>query len=179
MCGDNVRAMTGTPFVVRDARSEDLAEASALMREAYGEYFEDIPADAEQMAAEYLADIGDVWSRLGDSELVVAEEDGRLVGAVTFFPDGSVEGHGWPQGWSNIRLLAVRPEARGRGIGRVLTEECLRRARALGATAVGLHTSESMAVAKGMYERMGFARLPELDFHPGPTVHVIAYKLDL
>ncbi len=36
-----------------------------------------------------------------------------------------------------------------------------------------------MQVAKQMYERMGFVRAPELDFHPDPNVIVKAYRLDL
>ncbi|MGH2688970.1 MAG: GNAT family N-acetyltransferase [Actinomycetota bacterium] len=167
-------------FLVRDARAEELGAVSGLMRAAYAPYFEDVPADRRETIDGYLRDIGDVWSRLADAELIVAEDDGRVVGAVTLFPDGSrAESGGWPRGWSGIRLLAVVPEARGRGIGRALTEECLRRARALGASAVALHTTDFMAVAKGMYERMGFARVPEYDFHPDSGTHVIAYRLPL
>jgi hypothetical protein len=35
-----------------------------------------------------------------------------------------------------------------------------------------------MAVARGMYERMGFVRVPAYDFFPGPGVEVLAYRLD-
>lgn len=77
------------------------------------------------------------------------------------------------------RLLpGVAPGARGRGVGRALTEECIRRARAAGCPAVGLHTTEFMAVARAMYERMGFVRVPALDFRPVPAIHVMAYRLD-
>jgi hypothetical protein len=34
-------------------------------------------------------------------------------------------------------------------------------------------------VAKRMYEKMGFRRMPEFDFHPRPEVVVMAYRLDL
>jgi glutamine synthetase len=30
-----------------------------------------------------------------------------------------------------------------------------------------------------LYERMGFVRVPEFDFHPAPEVVVMAYRLDL
>jgi hypothetical protein len=36
-----------------------------------------------------------------------------------------------------------------------------------------------MQVAMRMYERMGFVRAPELDFHPEPGITVKAYRLDL
>lgn len=71
------------------------------------------------------------------------------------------------------------PEARGLGIGRALTLECLRRARRLGAATVGLHTTDWMHVAQKMYERTGFRRAPELDFRHVSEVNVKAYRLDL
>jgi hypothetical protein len=36
-----------------------------------------------------------------------------------------------------------------------------------------------MAVAKAMYERMGFQRAPAYDMSPGPGVTALAYRLDL
>ncbi|HEY8200314.1 MAG TPA: GNAT family N-acetyltransferase [Actinomycetota bacterium] len=171
--------MSTTPVVLRDAVSRDLPAVSALLREAYAEYVRDVPPERREAASAYLAEVADVWSRVGTSELVVAEVHGRIAGAVTFYPVASAEGHGWPQGWSALRLLGVDPADRGRGIGRMLTEECLRRARARGGAVLGLHTTEGMVVAKGMYERMGFVRVPEYDFDPSPSIQVIAYKLDL
>ena len=57
--------------------------------------------------------------------------------------------------------------------------DCLRRARADGATTLGLHTTQLMNVAREMYERMGFQRVPEYDFHPTPSMTVMAYRLEL
>jgi len=48
-----------------------------------------------------------------------------------------------------------------------------------GAPALTLHTHEIMAVAMRMYERMGFVRAPELDFHPAPDVTIKGYRRDL
>jgi ribosomal protein S18 acetylase RimI-like enzyme len=78
-----------------------------------------------------------------------------------------------------VRLLAVGPAGRGRGLGRRLMEECIRRSRAAGAPALTLHTTDMMRVAMGLYERMGFARAPELDFAPAPDVVVKGYRLRL
>jgi len=167
---------------VRDARSEELDQVALLMRDAYQEYRASFPAEVWE---DYLRDIMDVRSRIGVSELIVAEhgrpeEGGPLVGAVTFYPDASQSAQAsWPSGWAGLRLLAVHPEARGMGIGRVLMDECLRRSRQLGVPTLGLHTTEMMSVARGMYERMGFVRVPEFDFHPRPQVVIMAYRLDL
>jgi ribosomal protein S18 acetylase RimI-like enzyme len=58
-------------------------------------------------------------------------------------------------------------------------KECIRRARRLGAACLNLHTTDMMQVAMRMYERMGFVRAPELDFHPAPNITVKAYRLEL
>jgi ribosomal protein S18 acetylase RimI-like enzyme len=57
--------------------------------------------------------------------------------------------------------------------------ECVRRARRSGAAALTLHTHEIMVVAMRMYERMGFVRAPDLDFHPGKDVTIKGYRLNL
>ncbi len=51
--------------------------------------------------------------------------------------------------------------------------------RRAGATSVGLYTMTWMGIAQGMYERMGFRRMPELDYRAVPVVTVMAYRLDL
>jgi ribosomal protein S18 acetylase RimI-like enzyme len=102
------------------------------------------------------------------AERLVAEMGGKMVGAVRLYPPamvaygGMIEAARWPE----LRLLAVAPEARGHGVGRALVDECVRRARRMGATDLGLHSSHSMRAAIEMYERMGFVRAPEHDFHP-------------
>jgi ribosomal protein S18 acetylase RimI-like enzyme len=108
------------------------------------------------------------------------------VGTVTFFPDASGEGLGWPSGWAGLRALGVDPARRGLGIGRRLMDECFGRARALGAQVLCLHTAAFMTAAVTMYEAMGFERVPEYDFvasafvEGGPdSVTVIAYRIDL
>lgn len=167
-------------ITVREARTDELEEVSRVMSAAYEEY---MPGTVEPGSPweEYRKEVADVWSRLGGAELIVAEDDGKILGAVTFYREGSGQGYdaSFPPRWSGIRLLAVDPAARGRGLGKLLTEECIRRARELGAVAVGLHTTKWMAIAQGMYERMGFRRVPEHDFHPTDDIQVMAYRFDL
>ena len=168
---------TGEQPLVRDARTEELDQVALLMRDAYQQYQEALPPG---MWEGYARDIMDVRSRLGFSELIVAEQGGGVVGAVTFYPNASKsEQEGWPPGWAGVRLLAVHPDARGLGIGRALMDECLRRSRQRAVLTLGLHNTEIMSVARGMYERMGFVRVPEFDFHPGTGMVVMAYRLDL
>src|SRR5262245_32859999 len=99
---------------------------------------------------------------LKGAELMVAATAGGLVGFVAYFPPGASDPALFQPQWASIRLLAVSSAARGLGMGRRLTHWCLDRARADGAVAVGLHTSELMDRAREMYERAGFVREREL-----------------
>jgi GNAT superfamily N-acetyltransferase len=119
------------------------------------------------------------------AERIVAERargpSGWLVGSVLLFPaEANVYTEdGANADWPELRMLAVAPEARGLGLGRALVDECARRARAAGHAYLGLHTEDVMAVAVRMYERAGFARMPELDFRPTPDLVVKGYRLTL
>lgn len=91
------------------------------------------------------------------SELLVAEEGGRIAGAVAYCPPFSEPRAGFFEPhWPLIRMLVVAPEARGRGIGRSLTTACIERARRDRAAAIALHTSPAMEVALSLYLRLGF-----------------------
>ena len=168
---------------VRVAVPDDFDSAREVLRAAYSEYESAFPAENW---APYLKDILDLEGRAPESDLLVAEMDGRIVACVSYFPPGAKASYPsdayserWPEDWAAVRLLAVDPDARGNGVGRRLTDECIERAREQGATAVGLHTTAPMSVARAMYERMGFGRAPQYDFRPGPDILVEAYRLEL
>ena len=162
---------------IRDAYPDEVDKVSLLLKTAYQEYESFISREAWQT---YLQDIMDVSSRVAIAELIVAELDGRPVGTVTLYLNPSKSSQeGWPEGWAGIRLLGVDPGYRGRGIGRALMGECLRRCREQSIRTIGLRTNEIMDIARRMYERMGFTRVPEFDFHPAPGIVVMAYCLDL
>jgi GNAT superfamily N-acetyltransferase len=99
------------------------------------------------------------------SEIVVAEVDGIVAGAVAYFGPGTTpRAEFFKPEWPIIRMLVVDPAFRRRGIGRRLTEECISRGRRDGAAVIALHTSPAMEVALAMYLRMGFVlaqRVPD------------------
>jgi ribosomal protein S18 acetylase RimI-like enzyme len=94
-------------------------------------------------------------------EIIVAEDQGRIVGAVAYVGPQAPKPAFFEPSWPIIRMLVVDPSARGNGIGRQLTEECLRRAERDQASVIALHTTSIMTVALPMYLRMGFARVSE------------------
>lgn len=94
-------------------------------------------------------------------EIIVAEDGGEIVGAVAYVGPKAPKPAFFDPAWPIIRMLVVDPVARGKGIGRQLTEECLRRAERDQAGVIALHTTPIMTVALPMYLRMGFARVRE------------------
>jgi GNAT superfamily N-acetyltransferase len=116
-----------------------------------------------------------------EMQRIVALEGDTIVGSALLLAptEDAYTGFGIRITAPEVRLVAVEPSARGRGIARALMNECLRRARASGATEIGLHTSQSMKAAIRMYEAMGFQRAPENDFQPPGTELVVGYRLVL
>ena len=169
---------TESKFKIRDAHREDRDAARKITLSAFQQYAAVMPPPRwERYRENILATLTDV----APAQQIVAEKEGVILGSVLLYPPGTafstpIEG---PLTCPEVRLLAVAPEARGQGIGTALMKECIRRARRLGVACLNLHTTDMMQVAMRMYERMGFVRAPELDFHPDPNITVKAYRLEL
>jgi ribosomal protein S18 acetylase RimI-like enzyme len=147
--------------LVRSFQPADADAVNRIALAAFAEY-EDTYSDWDAVrrgvgAMSTLADAG---------ELIVAGlAPGTLAGAVAYMPPGSApRADFFEPEWPIIRMLVVDPAARGRGVGRTLTEECVRRAWRDGAKVIALHTSPAMEVAFALYVRMGFTlerRVPD------------------
>jgi GNAT superfamily N-acetyltransferase len=163
---------------VREARTAEEVEAAGRVTVAANAEF--APADpADPFVASwdrYLVSMADTAGRAADGTLLVAVENGRVVGTVTLYLHAGSEQ--WRPDDAMFRFLAVDPAARGRGIGRALFQACLDRARQAGRRRMALHTTEWMATARAMYERAGFSREPEGDAQ-FPGIRIIAYAADL
>ena len=117
-----------------------LEEAAAPLREVGFE--EDIPT---AVAAD-LANLGQF--RPPDGRLLLADAEGEAVGcgAVRMIAPSIAE----------IKRMYLRPEARGRGIGRALLEELLATARGFGCREARLDTGWFMTDAHRLYRAAGF-----------------------
>ncbi|MGY6500550.1 MAG: GNAT family N-acetyltransferase [Acidimicrobiales bacterium] len=130
---------------------------------------------------EYEPELRDVGGRVAGAEVWVAvDDDGAVVGGVTFVPDRAspyAEFDG--EHAAGIRMLAVAPHAQGRGIGEALVEHCVARAHDTTRAELILHSGLSMVSAHRLYERMGFVRDPNLDWWPTPGMELLGYRMHL
>lgn len=145
--------------IIRQARRSDSEAINRLCVAAYQEFESSVGQSNWLQMREALSQAADL-SACG--ELLVAEDAKGLLGVVLYVPAGKSDGTSIPREWASIRMLAVPPKCRGRGVGRRLTEECIARALKDGAAAIGLTTTDLMAIARPMYERMGFQKDAEL-----------------
>jgi GNAT superfamily N-acetyltransferase len=172
-------AQKSTNISIRDALEGDREAAREVTLAAYEEYAKSIPP---LFWEGYRKNIVESLDEMGPAQHIVAEYARKIVGSVLLYPPAASaygaearESSAIPE----MRLLAVNPALRGHGIGTALTRECVQRAQRAGAPALGLHTTDMMQTAMQMYERMGFVRAPEFDFHPTENTVIKGYRLDL
>jgi ribosomal protein S18 acetylase RimI-like enzyme len=150
---------------VREARPEEHAEAGEVTALAYREYVR----PGEVAWEDYLERIADVAARARVATVLVAVEDGRVLGSATLELGARIEGGDPPLApdEASVRMLGVHPDARGRGVARALMDACFDLARDAGRARVSLETTQRMTAAQAMYAHMGFVRGPDRVFPDG------------
>jgi ribosomal protein S18 acetylase RimI-like enzyme len=127
----------------------------------------------------YAATLRDAATRAQRAELWVAVEDEVVLGSVTDPPAGSSYRELGGDDEGEFRMLAVAPQAQGRGVGERLANHVIDRSRAAGHRAVVISSLPDMSAAHRLYGRLGFVRVPDLDWEPMPGVVLIAFRLEL
>lgn len=125
----------------------------------------------------YVERLRDAGTRAEQAELWAVEDDGLLLGSVTWCPRGSPWTELATDGEGEFRMLAVDPAARGRGAGRALVAHCVGLSRAAGHHGMVLSSLAEMTEAHRLYERFGFVRDPARDWSPLPGVDLQAFTL--
>jgi GNAT superfamily N-acetyltransferase len=161
-------------MIVRPVRATESEAAGRLVVAAF------TAIAGAHMDGGYAAELADVAGRTKVSEILVAVDGDLVVGCVTFVGD-----HDSPlaeqvrEGECQIRMMAVAEDRQGGGIGQLLLEAALGRARALGRQAVFLHSTPAMVAAHRLYRRNGFVRVPDRDWRPQPDLILMAFRRDL
>jgi predicted N-acetyltransferase YhbS len=168
-----------TGIFIRDARPGDHAAIRDLTLAAYQEYAKPLGAYWEG----YKAGILQTLEHVKPAEQIVVDDNGEIVAAILLYPAGTMftapNGDQLAAEFPEMRLLAVSPEKRGRGLATLLMRECVERAKALGAKTVMFHTTALMR-ALPLYQRVGkFVRTAQFDFWLAPGVMLECYRLAL
>ena len=177
-----MQAAAVSGYDIRKARPEEFQALGQLAVAVYAS-LPGMPSMDEQ--PDYYGKLADVATRASNPAISVftaVSPRGELLGCVDFIDDMKHYGSGGTAGTiadaAGIRLLAVKTECRGKGVGKALTRFCIDQASQLGRKAVILHTTRVMEAAWAMYAALGFVRLPEIDFVQG-NLQVFGFRLEL
>ena len=152
------------PIEVRELTPDEHAEAGRVTADAYRPYVR--PGEHERSWRDYLLEIADIADRARRTVVLGAfDDDGRIVGTLTLELDGRVdEGEverPLDEGEAHVRMVGVAPEAQGRGIGRLLMEASIERARAAEEPHRLVHLHRGRHPRRGVQGEHGLARGPD------------------
>ena len=158
-----------------------MIEATAILQAAFPEQVE----AARALFQEYAASLGfhlcfqsfdkELAGLPGDyappdGRLLLAEHEGKIAGCVAL--------HKLSDGVCEMKRLYVRPESRGKALGRALAERVIQEARAMGYSQMRLDTIVGqMDSAIALYRALGFREIPP--YRENPIVGAIYMELKL
>lgn len=154
------------PTIRHATTKEDFDAAQALFREYVADLdfdldFQDVDEELEALPGPYAAP---------DGAILLAEGQDTPVGVVAVKPLEEA-------GVCEMKRLYVKPEYRGRGIGRALGEAILEAARSLGYETMRLDTVASMRPARSLYRSLGFTQ--RSPYYHNPLENVVYMERSL
>ena len=138
---------------IRKAVPEDAAVIVSLLYESFIAYK---PLYTEKAFAATIAGQSEIENRIETKTVFIARYNNMTAGTVTLFPH---------TGRLHIRSMAVRPDARGKGVGIALLNHVQEFACAKEIACLTLRTTAFLSEAIRLYERFGFKQLEYDDLH--------------
>lgn len=162
---------------VRRAGAADADALGALVADVY------VQDGLVPPSSPYVAELRDAARRVAQAHVLVATVPGpdgaeEVVGTITVAPAGTPFAEIAREGEVELRMLAVRHDARGRGLAADLVRTALAEGAAAGARGAVLTTLEAMRTAQRLYERLGWVRTPERDWAVG-ALPMLVYTWDV
>jgi GNAT superfamily N-acetyltransferase len=151
----------GAPHIRPLEASDSLEELTDLFHRAY--------AHLIARGLNYTAGIQDVETtrrRIDGAECFVVEDEGRLVGSITFRDAARSGGCPWYDrpDVATFQQLCVDPAYRGRGLAHALMDLAERRAAETGARELACDTAKPATDLVEMYTRRGYRIVGEADW---------------
>jgi putative acetyltransferase len=131
---------------LRVASNRDCERITNLVFSVLREY--DLKPDPASTDAD-IKDIDSSYFQRGGTFFVLEEKDGSIVGAYGLYP---LEKH-----TCELRKMYLHKAYRGKGLGKLLLEDALTRARQLGFRRMTLETASVLKEAIALYKSYGFA----------------------
>lgn len=125
--------------------------------------------------------VADTAERFAQGTGLLLLAGGRLAGTLTLrppLPASEVPLYREP-GVFTVSQFCVHPDFQGRGLGRLLHDEAVRRARAGGATRLALDTARPATGLIRLYERWGYRVVGGHDWRPFTTYESVVMSLEL
>lgn len=167
---------------IRNAHPDEFITIGQLMVQVYSQ-LDGFPKPSEQPKYyKMLEEVGEFTQKPVTEILIAVSNERKIDGAVVYFGDMQYYGSGGTatkeKNAAGFRLLAVNPDARGLGLGKLLTLKCIEKARDMKLGQVIIHTTKAMQTAWAMYEKIGFKRSEDLDFMQG-ELPVFGFRMKL
>ena len=137
---------------IRSIQPADNAVLAHIIKSTLAEFGANHPGTVYYDAStDYLSE---VFTANG-SYYFVAELNGEIVGGAGIFPT-----EGLPADTCELVKMYLLPSARGIGLGRLLIEKCIAKAKELGYENIYLETMPELRQALQVYAKFGFEYLP-------------------
>jgi GNAT superfamily N-acetyltransferase len=174
--------MNSSNYIIRNAFPSEFTAIGKLLISVYSQ-LDGFPKEDEQPNYyKMLANIGDFTNHPETELLVAVDNNNTILGAVVYFNDMQYYGSGGiatqEKNAAGFRLLGVDHNECGKGIGKLLTQECIRKATKNNLNQVIIHSTLAMQTAWKMYENLGFQRSEDLDFMQGELA-VFGFRLKI
>jgi len=138
-------------ITIRTIQLDDNVELAKIVRNSLAEFGANKPGtvffdDTTDHLYELFQQPGSVY--------YVAEQECQILGGGGIFPS-----EGLPADTCELVKMYLRPDARGKGLGKLLIEQCLDFAKGFGYLQVYIETMPELRKAVSVYEKFGFEYL--------------------
>lgn len=165
-------------IIIEEIVEEDKETVRRLLVESYQQYEHEYTNS--QVWENYLNNIKASVDNPNVKKILIAKSNHDILGSLQLF-ESSEKAYQKPEleiFSPIIRLLAVHPNARGRGVAQTLIKTVVYFAKSQGADKLYLHSSDKMQKAIRLYEWLGFKRDQTKEFMNNDIL-VKCYRLDL